>query len=188
MKVINQKLIQTCHFDDYIKLPGYSYSGIRSQGAVFEAPTAKMNLGTKVHKYLLEPREYEYDDIEIVKPLAQAIAAKVGVLMKYALTEVVITADFCHEGFVMPYKGRIDFLIPNRLIIDFKVSEMPIQKSVPYFGYDNQQSGYALGAKVPLALILSINPKTKFISIFNVQISPKWWEYQILQKGTPLYV
>lgn len=186
MEVKNLKLFPTCPFDEYLEMPGWSYSGIRSQGKIFEAPTMKMNLGTKVHKFLLEPREYDYSEIDIVKPLAGALKAKVGPLMKYAKPELVVTADFIHNGFCMKYKGRIDFPVIPRIIIDFKVSEMPIQKSVPYFGYDIQQSGYALACGCPLALIMSIHPKTKYISIYNVPISAKWWEWQIIQKGEPI--
>lgn len=190
MQVQNLKCLPTCPFDEYLAMPGWSYSGIRSQGKTFEAPTKRMQLGTKVHQYILEPEKHQYDeDQNIVQPLAAALKSKVGPLLKHSQPELVVTADFIHNGFCLKFKGRIDLPVIPRIIIDFKVSEMPLYKFVEYFGTDNQLSGYALATGCPLAMVISINPnpkKRQEIQIHNVPISTKWWEYQVVSKGEPI--
>lgn len=187
MQVQNLKLLKTYPFEDYLKLPGYSYSGLRNEGKSFGPPTAKMQLGTHVHNYLMTPREYEFDDLHIVKPLAAALKAKLGPLLKYMEPELAVTADFVHEGFSMPYKGRIDLPIVNRIVVDVKVSEMPIQKGIEFFGYDFQLTGYAVAIGAPVALILSVHPaKPNDVKVTNIPIRKEWWQYQIKRYGTPI--
>lgn len=186
MKVENLTLLPTYPFDKYLKLPGWSHSKIKSEGRPFKTPTIKMEIGTKVHQYLLEPYLYNHDDEHIVKPVAKAIRNKLGMLWKYLEPELAFTADFIHNDFRLPYQGRADLSIVGKIVVDIKITEQPISKGVEYFGYDNAISGYckALGAKV--GLIVAGNPKTGQVSIYNVPIKTDWWEYQIVEKGEPI--
>ncbi len=178
---------RTCHFDEYLLIPGYSYSGIKNEGKVFTVASAKMQLGTKVHQYLLEPEHYDHSDVEIVKPLAMALKKAIGPLIEFLEPEAAYTADFCHLGFTMPWKGRIDLCIPGRIVVDIKITDMPIRKGIEYFGYDKQLSGYATGITAKAALILSAPPKNPTnVTITNIPICTKWWEYQVLKKGEVL--
>lgn len=173
-------------FDDYLKIPGTSYSDIKNEGKEFKAPSQKMQLGTNVHNYLLTPQEYMQEDARIVKPIALALKNQLGDLLPYLWPELVVTCNFVQSGFNMLYRGRIDLGIPDRLVIDIKVTEMPIRKGIEYFGYDRQQSGYAIGIGAKVALIVAINPKTLRIEIVNIPIKSDWWENQIIQKGEPI--
>jgi hypothetical protein len=172
-------------FNEYLALPGYSYSGIKNQGAKFE-PTAKMQLGTDVHNYLLTPEHYDHKNAAIVKPIALALKQAIGPLFKYLQAEVAITADMVSQGFTMAYKGRIDLIAPGRLVVDVKVTELDIAKAIQFFGYDKQLSGYAIPTKCPAALIVAVNPKTFKTQIANIPIDSQWWEYQVIQNGEVL--
>lgn len=186
MKIRNLQVFKGLPFEDYKALPGLSHSAIKSDGAVFTA-TPAMQLGTKVHNYLLEPHKYDHSDIETVRPLAVALKKRVGdVLMQRMEPELSVTCEMHHNGMKLQYKGRLDMSAMNVLVVDFKVTKMPIHKGVEHFGYDNQQSGYALATGARAAIIMAINPTTKAIQVFNVPIRTDWWEYQIVKHGTPI--
>lgn len=185
MEVKNLQLLKDVPFEDYLAMPGWSYSNIRNEGVVFDAPTKKMQLGTHVHNYLLTPEEYKYDDIEIVKPLATAVKHRLGALMAHLTPELAVICDFVCNGFNMRYKGRLDLSVPNLIVVDLKVSEQPLPVGIKYFGYDKQLSGYALAIGAKVAIIISIHPKKKTISVYNIPINVGWWENQVLQKGEP---
>jgi hypothetical protein len=192
MEVKNVQLHRNIPFDQYLVMPGLSFSTIKMDGKDWKPPSPKMQLGTFVHAYINEPDKYNYDNIDVVRPAAIALKKELGALINYMEPEIVVTADFLHQGFILKYKGRIDNGIFKRIVVDFKVSSMPLQKSVPYFDYENQLSGYALGFLAKVAVIIRVDPesckgnRTPITQIYNVPIKDDWWNYQILQKGVPL--
>lgn len=186
MRVANLKILPTIPFEDYLKLPGWSHSGIKSNGKEFKTATPKMLLGKDVDNYLTNPEEYGYENVKLIRPIALELKKKIGVLYKHLLPQLAFTADFIHEGFCLKYKGRADLAKLGKIVIDLKVSKMPLKKAVEYFGYENQLSGYALALGCPIALLQSINPETLLISSYNVPITASWWEYEIIQKGEPI--
>lgn len=180
ISVSNLKTYEGIPFEEYLRMPGYSYSSVKNEGVAFAAPTARMNLGTDVHNYILTPAEYKHKNIEIVKPLALATKQVLGPLLKYLKPELAITADFEHEGFTMPYKGRVDLSVPGRLVIDLKVTE---KLNLTYFGYPDQLSGYCLGLFARTSIIITINPKTKKTQVHNIPINLAWWAEQVKKRG-----
>lgn len=181
--IVQNRKILTCPFDEYLELPGWSHSKIRNDGKPFKPPTRKMEIGTKVHNYLLEPHLYNHDDEEIVKPIAAKIRQTIGALWKYLQPELAVCAEFVYNGFILQYHGRGDLVIPKRLVIDIKITEQPISKGIQHFGYDNAISGYCAGFEAPVGLIVQGNPKTKEVFIYNVPLTFDWWEEQIITKG-----
>lgn len=177
-------------FEDYLNLPGYSHSDIRNKGnKVF--PTPKMKLGTLVHNYLLTPGQYSGEQSELVIPLARKLKQEIEPLLGFLRPEISGTANFVLQGWSMPARGRADLGIIGRFGVDIKVSEMPLfikggKGSVEYFGYNNQQNGYAAIFGFKAVVIISISPKTKAISWYNVPINTEWWEQQIPIYGRPL--
>lgn len=172
-------------FDDYLQMPGLSYSGIKAKGLQINQPTSKMQIGTMVHNYLFEPEKYEFklSTHKIVTAIAQQVKLTLGDAMIGLESEVSVTADFLHDGFKMQYKGRVDLLRAGKMVIDLKVSEMWLNKSIPYFGYDRQLSGYSLATGAKLQMILRINPVTLKTEVKMIPISSDWWESQILKYG-----
>src|SRR6478752_7739367 len=101
MQVSNFK-IHHVPFEDYLKIEGTSYSSIKE----FKGPPNNgMSLGTKVHNYILEPHKYCWSDAAIVRDIAKELMTVLGSVIKYLDKEVAFTADFMHNGMLLPYKG-----------------------------------------------------------------------------------
>lgn len=186
IQIQNQRIMKNIPFDEYLKMPGVSYSAIKNEGVDKFMPTKRMELGTRVHNYLLDPKEYNYEDLELVKKIATRLKERIGNLIEYLLPELAVTCNFIYQDFNMLFKGRIDLGIPNRLVIDIKVSENSLSRTVNYFGYDKQLTGYSLAINARVALIININPKTLAITIYNVPFAKEWWQNEILKRGEPI--
>lgn len=179
LQITNRQVHEAMEWEDYLAHPSYSYSKLRHPDMVI-TPTPKMQLGTLVHHYLLEPGKYNGEQYKVVRPAAMAVKEILGGL-KFK-SEIAVTADFEVDGLVMPYKGRID--IDAGIIIDLKVSEMEIYKAVAYFRYDRQTSGYVLGRGYNKAILISINPKISKATIAAMPMVEDWWIHQVKQYGT----
>lgn len=185
MIVSNVQLYKNLPAAEYFRMPGVSYSAIKWEG-VPPMESEGMALGTLVHNYLLEPAKYNHEQADIVRPLAIGLKNAVGPLIRTLIPEMAVTADFEYQGLVMPYKGRLDLCIPGRIVVDFKVLENGgLQKAVEYFGYGNQQNGYAASIAAKQAIIISISRKTKKTEFYSVPLTTRWWEYQVAHRGKP---
>ncbi len=182
MTASNLTIHDPMDFSDYLQMPGYSYSGIKHEGREF-VPTQKMITGTSVHQYLLEPHKFT-GNIKIVKPIAAATIKTLGPLYKHLQYEMSISCILEHAGLKMPFKGRIDAMIPGRIVIDFKIGKN-IQASKAFFGYDDQASGYAISTGAPVAFLIACNPEEKHpvAQVIPVNINHEFWNTQILLKG-----
>jgi hypothetical protein len=179
MKVSNVKYYSDIDFAEYMAMPGVSYSSIKG----FEGPpSAGMSLGTKVHHYILEPEKYVWEDVAQVKMIAAALRQYLGDAIDYLRPEVAVTADFIHNGLVMPYKGKIDLLKAGRLVVDLKVLSGPLQPAIQRFGYDKQLSGYCLATSSPMGLIVSFNKPKKIVETAIIKPDAEWWEYQVASR------
>lgn len=167
-----------CTFQQYLEMPGYSFSGLSHRRA--PKPTPKMALGTRVHNYLLDAADFDFEDLKIIKPLAIQVKKVLGDAYKHLIPEKAVTADFCHEGFTMKYKGRIDLHYPGVIVIDLKISE---NKDLEWFGYVDQVSGYTFPVKSPHGIVIKVHPKTMETNIIKVPITHRWWNEQIKIKG-----
>ena len=171
-------------FDEYLAMPGYSYSTLKDMASPVQyAPTAKMRLGTDVHNYLLESGKYNHENRDIVVPIARELKAIIGDLLPFLKSELAVTCDMHCDGFTMPYKGRMDLCRTGKIVVDLKISKMPLERSIPFFGYDRQLSGYALANDCSLALILRACPETKKTENRLIRISSEWWERQVVRYG-----
>lgn len=182
MQIINLKVHPGLPFDDYLALPGLSYSGIKKGDFV---PTKKMMLGTAVHNYILEPAKYNGANRELVVPIARVLLAQIGELVNHMQTELSVTCNMENEGLSMQYKGRIDMIRPGKLIIDLKISEIPLGRSIDHFGYNEQLTGYCLATNTPVGIIVRVCPKTLKTEKAMVRQNQAFWERQILKYGVP---
>jgi hypothetical protein len=181
MKITNVKYYNDLPFEDYLKMPGTSFSSMKG-----EIPqSAGMALGSRVHQYLNEPEKYDWQQAQIVRPIAAALRGIVGEAFKYLQREVAFTADFIHNGMKLQYKGRADMLRTNTIVIDFKVLSGSLESACNRFGYPDQLSGYALPNGCPIALIIAYNKITKKTETKLIKPNPTFWEYQIVSRGTP---
>jgi hypothetical protein len=188
MQIRDIQLIKKLPFEKYLELPGLSYSGIKALHNGEFKVTNKMQLGTHLHNYLLEPDTYDYTNANhgLVVQMAKAIKNQLGIAILGMESEVAVTANLEHQGFTMPYKGRIDLMRYGRIIIDLKVSSVPLIKSIPFFGYDRQLTGYAMCTMAKAQMILRVCPSTLRTEIKAVPLDTEWWKVQIVKHGQPL--
>lgn len=185
MIVANTKFYNDLPFEDYLKMPGISYSFIKNDGKPLPVSDG-MRLGTRVHNYLLEPDKYDWQQVDIVKTIAAAIRTYVGQSALSAMAcEVAFTADFIHNGMRLPYKGRVDLIKIGKLIIDLKVLAGSLATSIKMFGYDRQVSGYCIGTGCEIGLIISYNKKSKIVETSIIKPNADFWEYQCVYRGIP---
>lgn len=180
MIVSNIKYYTGLPFEDYLSINGTSFSSTKDKVFV---QSEGMMLGTAVHNYLLEPEKFDWKDADRVKPMAAALSKYLGDSYKYLQKEVAFTADFEHNGLVMPYKGRFDLGLPGTLIVDLKIMAGDLAPAVKYFGYDMQISGYCIGTNTPLGLIIAFNKKKKIIETQIIKPCLQFWEYQVCTRG-----
>ena len=191
LTVHNVRFYRDLEFSDYLKMPGYSFSWLKSGGQKIE-PTPKMQLGTKVHTYLLSAREYLHEEgHELVRPLAVALKGILSPVLRYCSPELAVTADFVYQGMVLHYKGRIDLPVlhyKSRLcvVIDIKVTEMDLRKSIDFFGYHNQINGYALSIGAQRRVIISVNPKSGVTQVIPIAYTDEFWKRAVLKYGKPI--
>lgn len=183
MQVLNITYHRDLSFEDYLKLPGTSFSGIKG----FEGePTEGMKLGTRVHNYLNEPAQYDWQQAELVLPIAKAVRAYLGDAYHVLEKEVAFTADFVHNGMRLRYKGRADMLRIGRLVVDIKVLGGGLDAAIERFKYNDQVSGYCLGTCSPMGLIIAYNKIKRKVEVKTVRPNAAWWEYQVVKHGEPV--
>lgn len=180
------KYIENMQSEDYFRLPHWSYSGLKYDGAEPFSPTQKMQLGTDVHKYILEPHNYDGKNYGEVSKIGQELIKVLP--MQYLKFELVVTCKMHHEGITMDYKGKIDafFSARTKVVVDLKVTEMPIQKGIEFFRYDRQLSGYCIATGADKWVIISYNRKTKQVEMKSGQVDQKFWMKKINEKGEVL--
>jgi len=183
MQVTNVNLYKDFSFDNYLQLPGYSYSSFKKGNF---KPTEKMKLGTYVHQYLLEPEKYNHENRDVVDPIANALINDLGPMLPFLDAELSVTCDFEHDGYVMPYRGRVDLVRSGAIVIDLKISEIPLNRSIDFFGYAEQLTGYCLALNCDTGLIIRANPKTLKIEKATIRKNPQWWERKVLAHGIPI--
>ena len=182
--VTDRHFYENVPFEQYTGLPGFSFSSIKSDFIPIE-PTKKMRFGSLVDTFLSNPAAYDGTMADLVRPIALEVKRFLGAGWACCKAQMSATANFTVDGLTMPHRGRPDFLIPNQLIIDLKVSELPIVKAIEIFRYDWQQGGYCLDFDVKKAIILSIHPKTKKITTAPIVPVYDWWEHQVKRFGRP---
>jgi hypothetical protein len=182
MQILNIKYYRDLPFEDYLKMSGTSFSGIKG----FSGPTTQgMQLGTRVHNYLNEPETYDWQQAELVIPIAKYLRMYLGDAFHFLEKEVAFTADFVHNGMRLRYKGRGDMLKIGRLVVDIKVLAGSLESAIERFGYANQVSGYCLGTSSPMGLIIAYNKLKKKVEVKAIKPDENFWEYQVVRLGEP---
>lgn len=177
MIVSNLTTYKDLPWQDYIKLPGLSFSGTKDF-AITE-PTYKMKLGTALDQYLTEPHNYDGFEVDMIRKAAVEVRKKLGTLWPKLYKQYSYTCTLSHGGFSLQHKGRTDFVIPGKILIDLKFVETSVAS---HFDYPSQLSGYSLSLGCPVAYILEMSRKNgaRFIPI---TIKPDFWIKQILLRG-----
>lgn len=181
LQVSNIQFHPEIDWPDYCKLPGKSFSWLKSEGV--DIPDSEgIRLGKSVHTYLLKPKEFnwDYENAGIVREIA-------GKLKDYyipgGVVECGITARFEYEGLYMDWRGMPDWHLKNILTIDYKVIAGDLDRYVERFLYDHQLSGYMLPTKCPDGMIVAWNKVAKKVQTKLIKPDPRWWIYQVKKHG-----
>jgi len=183
MEIFDVRILEGVPFDEYLKLPGLSFSG--TKGTLPVNVTERMQLGTRVHAYLLEPSKYDGQHYKLVRAIAQKVNSQIGALIKIGKSELTVLCTMVHRGYYLYYKGRVD-LFAGGMIIDLKVSELEIVAAINHFGYNHQLNGYAIALKARASVLFSINPNTLKVQTAPIPNSSTHWERVVLQYGKPI--
>lgn len=183
MTITNTIYYRDLDFADYLQMPGTSFSSLKG-----EIPTsAGMQLGTRVHNYLFTPLAYDWQQAEIVRPIAAAI--RNHPLLKDSFIhlekEIAFTCELHHNGMKLLYKGRADMLRIGRIVIDLKILAGSLESACERFGYPDQLSGYCLPTLCPLALIIAYNKSRKQVETKIIIPGVAFWQYQVVSRGVP---
>lgn len=183
MQIFDVRILDGVPFDEYLKLPGLSFSGTNNRAPV--NVTERMMLGTRVHTYLLEPSKYDGQHYKLVRAISLEVNKHIGALIKRGKSELTVLCTMVHRGFYLYYKGRVD-LFAGGMIIDLKVSELEIVAAINHFGYNSQLNGYAIALQARASVLFSINPKTLKVQTAPIPNSVTYWEQAVLQYGKPI--
>lgn len=182
MIVRNVKYYRGLQFDQYLEMPGVSFSSLKQ---IPVPQSAGVSLGTRVHQYVLEAEQYDWSDAKIVRRISEALHKYMGAAMHVLESEVAFTADFVHNGLTMQYKGRADKLKAGRMVVDFKILSGSLSSACERFGYDDQLSGYCLATGSPYGLIVAYNKARCTVETKIIQPNESFWEYQTARYGLP---
>jgi hypothetical protein len=184
MQIFDVRILEGVPFDEYLKLPGTSFSTVRGFHGV-DTPTKKMKFGSRVHTYLLEPEKYDGVDYRLVRPVAQKLKDYLGVLLKHGKFELTVLCTMVHNGYYLYYRGRID-VFAGGMVIDLKVSNLNILKAINHFKYNHQLNGYAIAISAKASILFSINPETLNIQTAPIPTEYDFWQQQVLTYGKPI--
>lgn len=188
IQVSNLQFHNDLPFDEYLALSGYSFSGLKAQisGEVIKSSTG-MQIGTRVHNYLLEPEKYDGVDYDTVTKVAAKLRENLGPAIKFLLKEQAFTATFMYDGYEMQYKGRADLLLPGKLVIDLKILSGDLQPAINRFNYGEQLTGYALATGCMTSIIISFNKKNSKVESRIIPKQYEFWMHCIKTYGTPIH-
>jgi len=189
--------IQNLKFEDYLKLPQYSHSFLKSEKhgySQFKGATIKMQLGSLVDAIRTD------GDVDMAHPLyrqARNIAIQLfdqlGWAFKKLHKQVSYTGIMRYDAgkaiFELPIKGRPDFELPGEFIIDLKVTNEPKEKIdslIKFMGYPNQQFCYGKLGGCKIAYLSFYTTKTnEVLPLKRITIGDRntFWEEKIIKFG-----
>lgn len=183
---------ENMRWQDYVKLPGYSFSYLKraSSGgtASYFTPTDKMRLGTISDAILMQQDEVDMKDplFPHARNIASALMSTWGAQIKSFQCQVSYSGTVTCGEFGMEVKGRTDWELKNHAIIDLKITEATnLPELVKFMGYDNQQNNYCGLAALPTAYILAYNHKLKrCLPLLRLPYDPhsQWWKDKIIRE------
>jgi hypothetical protein len=175
MITIKNQIVHNIPFNEYLKLPGQSYSGLK--GGFTTTPA--MALGTKVHNHVLDGDDA---DDEATYEIGKVLMAEFGSILSLSKKEISYTCDMHYDDMLLPYKGRIDIKILDT-IVDLKILSQPIKGSIRIFGYDKQITGYMLGSGATQGFIIAYNKVSKRCEVEKITPDYEFWKNIIRNYG-----
>lgn len=180
-------------FQDYLKLPGYSHSFLKSNVSgvsKYFQETDKVRVGKIVDAILTDPANADMSHplYPQCKILAFELQKMFGDVMSACKKQVNYTAEIEMSGLSMPVKGRLDFLLENIAVLDLKITnEKNVDALIEYMGYNNQLWHYSKMSNVTKSYLMFYVVPLKKVIIKSVDVtsnSNEFWMNKIIDFGT----
>lgn len=165
-------------FADYLKFPGYSQSFLKREInglAPSVEVTNNMKLGSMVDAILTEPHRVDINSpfFDPAKIVALELKKNFGQFIDQFKKQVNYTGMLEYNGFKMPVRGRLDFLLPKISVTDLKYTTSKL-KNIPelikFMGYDNQLWLYCKLSGVKKAYIMAYSEPDKRSQLFSIPV------------------
>jgi hypothetical protein len=190
----NIQRLESLDFENYKLLPQYNFSYLKMQRAGVAQQikvTDKIILGKLVDDIRTNGN---VDMSHKLYPHAKQIAAYLydnfGNVLDYLTPQVSYTGTMEYNGFTLPVKGRPDFELKKRLIIDLKITHAKnVEGVIKYMRYHDQLYGYGKLAQVPEAYILSYSvplKQAKIYPVIPITDYNEFWADKIIKFGTAI--
>jgi hypothetical protein len=187
----NIRRIEAVEFGDYKLIKRFNFSYLKRERAGI-ATDLQMNdkimLGTLVDAILtggyvdMGHRMYRH-----AKKIAAYIKTNFGALLPHLSTQVTYIGEMHYRGFVLPVKGRLDWELPKRMVIDLKVtSAADIHGLIDHMRYADQQFCYYTLAQAPESYILAYSTKLEKAMVVPIEVTKynEFWAEKILRFGS----
>lgn len=193
----NIKRYDDVDFNSYLNYRGFSHSYLKSLSNVGVARefvmSDKIMLGSLVDGILTQPDKVDMSDKQyaVAKDIAAFIRAKFPFIDHFD-KQPSYTATMKMYDFEMPIKGRLDYLLKDKCVIDLKVTQtkciVPGQATalIQHMGYNNQLWHYARLANVKDAYLIVHSVPARKTHLIKVDVSATindFWANQILNHG-----
>jgi hypothetical protein len=186
--VTNRQRYVGIPFEDYLRLPGYSFSFLNKEmyGVAPEViETAAMRRGTLVDGILTQPDQVNIHDEQYNE--ARMIAYHITKTLPMNLyPQISYTANFTFNGITLPVRGRLDFELPNEVVLDLKVTNQKnLDNTIRYMNYESQLTGYALmnGAKSGYIAAYVVPLKVVSLRRMDLNAGMDFWKRKIMKYG-----
>lgn len=187
----NSNRLINLDFENYKLLPQYSFSFLKRERAGVAQPiksTPKMQLGTLVDNILTDgPVDMGHELFNAARAIAYKLAKEFSWALPHLDKQVSYTGELIYKDFKLPVKGRPDYELQKKLIIDGKVtSGKNWLGAVNFLDYRSQQYNYAKLAGVTESYLMIYCKPTKEAIIHQLDItgSSSFWEEKIIKFGS----
>lgn len=188
--------------ETYFSWPQYSFSFLKRERSGFaeDVPlTERIEVGKLVDAIRTDPGAARmisplYPE---AKRIAFALERQFGDILPALATQVSYTGLLRYDGWEMPVRGRPDYELPGRAIVDLKVTATKLQRPlspltaaplINHMKYWSQLFGYArLAGATKRYLLIYCRPLKEAILLPNPMTdSDPFWEAAIQRFGWPI--
>lgn len=186
----NINRIESIAFDDYKRVERFNFSYLKREraGIATDLPmNDKIMLGSLVDAILTGGHvDMGHKMYRHAKKIVAYIKANFGAILPHLSNQVTYTGEMHYNGFMLPVKGRLDWELRKRMVIDLKVTSVTdIDALIEHMKYKDQQFCYYSLAQVPESYILAYSTKLERAIVRQLEVTKynEFWAEKIIRFG-----